>query len=394
VHSCAGIFVLKPSTSAGTAARIASVPELLAHMLRVSPQVSDLIFSPGRPPQVQVRRGLIPVEAAPFTILSADDTRRLASELLGNNKNAISALREHGACDVSYGLPGVARFRVNVFIQRGSCAVIMRVIPTGIPSFEALGLPTQLASLAHLQDGIVLVSGGAGSGKSSTLAALLDSINDQHSYHVITIEDPIEFLHNHKRCTIHQRELHSDTPSFALALRSALRQAPNVILVGDIRDRETLDIVLEAAETGHLVLSSVHAADIAKTLGRLVSYYPLVEQPAERARIARCFRAVVCQRLLPGKNGEGRVPAVEILKSTPQTRDAVEFGDPAHLHETMQNGATAGMQIFDDEILRLVRQGLVTAEVATQFASHPVQLREQLERDSAGSDSAASAAHS
>src|SRR5215813_12441148 len=239
---------------------------LLTAMLRANDQISDLIFSPGRPPQIEVHSQLIPVHAPGLQSLTADDTRRIASDLIGNNKQAINILREHGSCDISYGLPGVARFRVNVFIQRGSCAVVMRVIPTQIPEFTSLNLPEQLREIAHLRDGIVLVTGPRGSGKSSTLATLLDSINEQQVCHIITIEDPIEFLHNHKRATIHQRELHTDAPSFAVAMRAALRQAPKVILVGELRDRETTERVIEAAETGHIVLSTVNAVNAAKTI--------------------------------------------------------------------------------------------------------------------------------
>src|SRR5580698_6354000 len=245
-----------------------ATPALLTAMLRAAEKISDLIFSPGRPPQVQVYGQMVPVQVPGFTLLTPDDTRRISADLIGDNKQAITALREHGACDISYGLPGVARFRVNIFIQRGSCAVVMRVIPTAIPDFASLRLPSHLADVASLRDGIVLVTGPGGSGKSSTLAVLLDCINREKNYHIITIEDPIEFLHNHKCSTIHQRELHSDTPSFAHALRSALRQAPKVILVGEMRDRETIEIVLEAAETGHLVLSSLNTMDAPKTVER------------------------------------------------------------------------------------------------------------------------------
>src|SRR5467141_4357040 len=210
---------------------------LLSAILRASEEVSDLIFSPGRAPQVEVYGHLVPVQVEGMSTLSPDDTRRIAADLIGNNKQAINTLREQGSCDISYGLPGLARFRVNAFIQRGSCAVVMRVIPTTIPEFSALGLPAQLGEIAGLRDGIVLVTGARGAGKSSTLAALLDRINAKQTCPIITIEDPIEFLHNHKKATIHQRELHSDTPNFALALRAALRQAPKVILVGELRDR-------------------------------------------------------------------------------------------------------------------------------------------------------------
>ncbi len=209
-------------------------------MLAVSPKVSDLIFSPGRAPQVEVSGELVPVKIAELPALTPDLTRQIASDLIGVNKHALTKLREQGACDVSYSVAGLARFRVNVFIQRGTCAIVMRVIPQTIPSFSDLNLPAELANVSGLKNGVVLITGPTGSGKSSTMAAIVDKINNEHAYHILTIEDPIEFLHVHKRCTIHQRELHSDTPNFALALRAALRQAPKVILVGEMRDRETI----------------------------------------------------------------------------------------------------------------------------------------------------------
>ena len=250
-----------------------ATPALLGAMLRASDKISDLVFSPGRPPQVQVYGQMIPVQVPGLTFLTADDTRHIAADLIGDNKQAVTTLREHGACDISFGLPGLARFRANIFIQRGSCAVVMRVIPTVIPDSATLRMPPQLAEVTKLKDGIVLVTGAAGSGKSSTLAVLLDAINREKYYHIITIEDPIEFLHNHKCSTIHQRELHCDTPSFAHALRSAMRQAPRVILVGEMRDRETIEIVLEAAETGHLVFSSLNTMDAAKTVERVIGAF-------------------------------------------------------------------------------------------------------------------------
>src|SRR5712664_4795355 len=278
-------------------------PVLLAGMLRASQKVSDLIFSPGRPPQVEIHGQLTAVEISGSSTLSADDTRRIAADLIGTNKQAINTLREQGACDISYGLPGLARFRVNVFIQRGSCAVVMRVIPTTIPDFASLRLPQNLGEVSKLRDGIVLVTGPAGSGKSSTLAVLLDCINREKNYHIITIEDPIEFLHNHKSSTVHQRELHSDTPSFAHALRSAMRQAPKVIMVGEMRDRETMEIVLEAAETGHLVFSSLNTMDAAQTVERVVSSFTPAEQQTVRERFAKAFRHIICQRLVPRADG-------------------------------------------------------------------------------------------
>src|SRR5437588_745066 len=261
-----------PTSGAGT------TEALLAAMLHASEGVSDLIFSPGRPPQVEIHGQLVPVEVVRLPVLTADHTRHIASDLIGNNKHAINTLREQGACDISYSLAGQARFRVNVFIQRGSCAVVMRVIPTVIPDFDSLHLPSSLAEIADLKRGIVLITGSVGSGKSSTLAAILDLINTRHSCHIITIEDPIEFLHNHKRSTIHQRELHSDAPNISLALRAALRQSPKVIVIGEVRDRETIDIVLDAAETGHLVLSSMNTLDASKTVERIVGSFAPAEQ--------------------------------------------------------------------------------------------------------------------
>jgi len=356
-----------------------STEVLLEAMLRAHDHVSDLIFSPGRFPQVEVLGQLLPVQAPGLHPFDADDTRRIASDLIGNNKQAITVLREQGSCDVSYALPGVARFRVNVFIQRGSCAVIIRVIPTSVPTFASLGLPPQLAEVANLREGIVLVTGPRGSGKSSTLAALLDCINGQQTCHIITIEDPIEFLHNHKRATVHQRELHSDTPSFALALRMALRQAPNVIMVGEMRDREIMEMVLEAAETGHLVLSSLNTVDAAKTMDRITGAFPTAEQPAIRSRWAKAFRYIISQRLIPRRDGTGRLAIMEILKAHPRTLECLE-NDPTALLTVMKDGAADGMQHFDGELEKLVRSGVVDLETALAYATNPQELRQALTR--------------
>src|SRR3954465_9479659 len=361
--------------------RIAT-PALLGAMLRAEEKISDLIFSPGRPPQVQVYGQMIPVQVPGLTVLSADDTRHIGADLIAHNKQAINKPREHGACDISYGLPGLARFRVNIFIQRGSCAVVMRVIPTNIPDFASLRMPPQLADVAKLRDGIVLVTGPAGSGKSSTLAVLLDTINREKYYHIITIEDPIEFLHNHKCSTIHQRELHSDTPSFAHALRSAMRQAPKVILVGEMRDRETIEIVLEAAETGHLVLSSLNTMDSPKTIERIVGSFSPAEQPSVRERFAKSFRYIICQRLMPKTDRSGRIAAFEILKANARTRECIEKGERENksLLETIKAGAVEGMQHFDGEIARLVKEQIVDFETGLSFATNPAVLGQELAR--------------
>src|ERR1700752_878282 len=349
---------------------------LLAAMLRASEKVSDLIFSPGRPPQVEVYGQLVSVQVQGISALSADDTRRIAADLIGNNKQAINTLREQGSCDISYGLPGLARFRVNAFIQRGSCAVVMRVIPTEIPAFESLHLPTHLGDVVNLRNGIVLVTGPTSSGKSSTVAALLDRVNRERDYHIITIEDPIEFLHNHKRSTMHQRELHSDTPNFALALRAALRQAPKVIFAGEIHDRETSEMVPEAADMGLIVLTTMNTIDTSKTVERIVSSFAPEEQKTIRERFAKSFRFVISQRLIPSADGSGRLPVFEILKSNGRTREFVEKGehDGKTLLDAIKSAESDGMQYFDSEVAKLVRAGLIDLETGVTFASNAAVL--------------------
>jgi len=364
----------------GTGAIPTSV--LLAGMLRASEKVSDLIFSPGRPPQVEIHGQLTAVEIANVGTLSADDTRRIAADLIGTNKQAINTLREQGSCDISYGLPGAARFRVNVFIQRGSCAIVMRVIPTVIPTLSSLRLPAQLEDAAHVRNGIILVTGGSGSGKSSTLAALIDRINDEHCYHVLTVEDPIEFLHRHKKSTVHQRELHTDAPNFTLAVRASLRQAPRVIMVGEIHDRETFEILLEAAENGLLVLSSMNTVDASKTVERIVGSFPAAEQQSVRERLAKTFRYIIAQRLIPRVDGGERIAVVEILKSNTRTRDCIEQGErPGRtILDCLKASESEGMQHFDAEIAKLVRSGLVDLETGLSFASNATVLGQELAR--------------
>jgi twitching motility protein PilT len=343
-------------------------------MLRSAPRISDLFFSPGRPPLVEVNGRLTPTGPRSLT---ADDTRRIAGDLIGSNQNALDSLRTLGSCDVSYSLPNMSRFRVNVFMQRGSCAIVMRVIPGKVPDFDALNLAAELKLIAGIRNGIVLVTGPTGSGKSSTLAAIIDRINQEQAYHILTIEDPIEFLHPHKNCIVHQRELHSDTPTFAHALRAALRQAPKVILVGEMRDKETIEIAMEAAETGHLVMSTLHTIDASKTVERIIGVFPLAEQHTIRNRLAKSFRYIISQRLIPRKDGNGRVAAMEILKSTLRTREYVEKGegDGKTLLDAMRSGTTEGMQYFDGEIEKLVREGIITMETGMAYATNPGNFR-------------------
>jgi twitching motility protein PilT len=352
-------------------------PTLIASMLSAAPNASDLIFSPGRAPQVDMHGGLIQLKIQGVGILTPEDTARIAADLIGRNTIALQKLKEQGSCDISYSLPKISRFRVNVFTQRGTCAIVMRVIPSATPDFKSLNLPEQLAETVDLRNGIVLVTGPTGSGKSSTLAAILNRINEEKAFHVITIEDPIEFLHAHKRATIHQRELHSDTPSFALALRAALRQAPKVILVGEMRDKETIEVALEAAETGHLVFSTLHTTDASKTIERIIGVFPLSDQITIRNRLAKAFRYIVSQRLIPRLDGKGRVAAFEILKSTMRTRDYVEKGETEgkSLLDAMRDGETEGMQCFDGEIEKLIRANVIDLETGVSYSTNAGNLR-------------------
>ena len=370
-----------PAVAQGTAAvsqagaSSITAPELIVRMLSSSTNVSDLIVSPVRVPQVEVTGQLIPVPGLP--VLSPTETARIAGEIIGGNKHSLETLRNDGAADLSYSLPRVARFRVNIFKQRGTYAIVMRVIPTGVPKFEDLNLPAQLRQIAELKNGLVLVTGPTGSGKSSTLAAIIDLINSEKAYHIITIEDPLEFIHTHKKSTIHQRELHSDTPSFALALRASLRQAPKVVLVGEMRDRETTEIALTAAETGHLVLSTLHTIDAAKTVERIIGQFDLSEQDVIRNRLAQTFRYIVSQRLLPRLDGKGRIAAVEILKSTIRSREYVIKGETGDfsLLDAMRDGDMDGMQDFDTVIETLVRCGEISMETGLAYATNPGNLR-------------------
>lgn len=368
------------AASAGTAAGPVSTPNLIISMLRTAKSASDLIFSPGRAPQVDMNGQLMQLKIPGVGMLTSEDTARIAADLIGRNALAVQKLKEQGSCDISYSLPKVSRFRVNVFTQRGSCAIVMRVIPPSVPDFKALNLPEHLGECAGLRNGIVLVTGPTGSGKSSTLAAIVNKINEEKAWHVITIEDPIEFLHSHKRATIHQRELHSDTPSFSLALRAALRQAPKVILVGEMRDKETIEVALEAAETGHVVFSTLHTTDASKTIERIIGVFPLADQNAIRNRLAKAFRYIISQRLIPRRDGSGRAAAFEILKSTLRTREYVEKGENEgkSLLDAMRDGETDGMRYFDGEIEKMIRAGVIDIDTGLSYATNAGNLRLQL----------------
>lgn len=349
------------------------LPPVLDKMLQVADNISDLNFSVGRPPQVEINGKLTPVEIKGLRNLTPYQTEIIAMSLLEGNVDGARKLVQTGATDISYAIPGKIRFRVNIFKQRGTISTVMRVIPTHVPTIESLLLPQQLGEISHLKNGIVLLTGPTGSGKTSTLAAIIDKINSEYSYHIVTIEDPIEFLHSHKKSTINQRELGSDTPSFALGLRSALRQAPKVILVGEMRDMETTEIALEASETGHLVLSTLHTTDASKTVNRIIGIYPKSEEHVIRTRLAQAFRYIISQRLIPSADGTGRIAAVEILKSTPRTREYVEQGESEgkSLLEAMEDGELDGMEHFDQVIEKMIKNNSITQEDGVSFSTNP-----------------------
>ncbi|HWS87276.1 MAG TPA: PilT/PilU family type 4a pilus ATPase [Pyrinomonadaceae bacterium] len=364
------------------------LPPVIEQMLKAAEGISDLNFSVGQTPQVEVNGQLRPVQPLGLQKLTPYQTEIIAMTLMHGNPDAAQRLAHTGSADLSYSLPSRTRFRVNVFQQRGTYSIVMRVIPTEIPTLETLTLPKQLADIAELRNGIVLVTGPTGSGKSTTLAAVIDIVNQQQHYHIVTIEDPIEFLHAHKNSTINQREVGSDARDFPSALRAALRQAPKVILIGEMRDYETTEIALEAAETGHLVLSTLHTIDASKTVDRIIGLYPKNEEQVIRTRLAQTFRYIVSQRLIPRADGHGRVAAVEILKSTPRTREYVAAGesDGKSLLDAMRDGRLDGMQDFDTVIKGMIEEDTITLEDGLSFATNPNNLQLALKGMSATDD--------
>ncbi len=350
---------------------VESFHNVLRRMLAVDSKVSDLIFSPGRPPQVELTGDLQGVEIPGLERLKAPQVKAMAELMLDGNEQGLETFDKKGSSDISYSVPGLCRFRVNIFKQRGTHAIVMRVIPTKPPDWRDLNLPEAVRNVSELKNGLVLVTGPTGSGKSTTLAAVIDVINAVKKYHIVTIEDPIEFIHEHKLSTIHQRELHSDTPDFALALRAALRQAPKVILVGEMRDRETIEVAMEAAETGHLVLSTLHTIDAAKTIDRIIGVFPKIEEAAIRTRLSQSFRRIISQRLMP-KVGGGRVAAIEILVSNSRTREYIEKGEKEgrSINDAMSDGEIDGMQTFDHELEKMIRAGSITKEVGLAYSTN------------------------
>jgi twitching motility protein PilT len=348
---------------------------ILEAMLKMSDRVSDLNFSVGKQPQVEIDGALTPVNFPGLPRLTPYQTEMIALHMMRGDRELTRTLITNGSVDLSYSIPQKTRFRVNIFSQRGTWAIVLRVIPEGIPTLESLNMPKELYNVCGLKNGIVLVTGPTGSGKSTTLAAIINQINHDHAYHILTIEDPVEYMHRHVKSTVNQREVGSDTKTFALALRAALRQAPKVILIGEMRDVETIEIAMEAAETGHLVLSTLHTIDAAKTVDRIVGVFPKDQEPQVRTRFSQSFRYVISQRLLP-KIGGGRVAVLEILKSTMRTRDYVLKGESEgrSLTDAMHDGMVDGMQTFDDELEMLWNGRIISKEVALAYSTNPTNL--------------------
>src|SRR2546422_4884179 len=348
------------------------LPPIIERMLLVSDKISDLNFSVGQVPQVEINGKLTPVQPLGMQKLTPYQTEIIAMALMQGNPDAAERLANTGTADLSYSLPSRARFRVNIFQQRGVYSIVMRVIPTDIPTLKSLGLPEQLEEIADLRNGLVLMTGPTGAGKSSTQAAIIDIINEKKHYHVVTIEDPIEYLHSHKNSTINQREVGHDTKDFPSALRATLRQAPKVILIGEMRDFETTEIALEAAETGHLVLSTLHTIDASKTVDRIIGLYPKSEEAVIRTRLSQTFRYIMSQRLIPRADGRGRIAAVEILRSSPRTREYIEEGEAEgkSLIDAMRDGKLDGMQDFDTVIRDLIERQVITIEDGLAFATN------------------------
>lgn len=339
--------------------------------LKAFPGASDFNFTVNKAPQLEVNGDLKAIDFGPFLgRLSPVQTLELSRIVTNGSPTLQESLEKLGSCDCAYALEDGTRFRVNVFISRGHCSVVMRVLASNVPSLEDLKLPPILGEIPKLKNGLVLVAGATGSGKSTTLAAVIDEINNSRPVHVVTLEDPVEFAHRHKRGTVNQRELGSDFHEFSDGLRAALRQAPKVILVGEMRDAETMEIGIKAAETGHLVLSTLHTIDAGQTINRIVGMFPMEERQLLRSRLAQVLRFVVGQRLLP-KEGGGRVPALEIMGSSLRTRELIQSGEEGDktFYQVIADARAQGWQTFDQHICELFSTGKISAEVAKAYCS-------------------------
>ena len=347
------------------------IDHILVRMLDFHRDVSDLNFTVGKPMQVESAGELIPVDIKPaFKALTPFQNEILAMNLINQDRRLTETLLRTGSCDLSYGLPGKARFRVNIFSQGGNISIVLRKLESKIPTIDERTLPKTMYQIAQEKNGLVFVTGATGSGKTTSLAAVLDQINETKSVHVITLEDPVEYQHPHKKSTFNQRELGLDFDAYSSGLRAALRQAPKVILVGEMRDRETVEIGLSAAETGHLVLTTLHTIDAGSTINRVIGMFPNEDERQIRIRLADSIRWVVCQRLLP-KVGGGRVATFEILGTNLRVQDSILHGESEGktFYDIMESSGAFGMVTFDSHLIGLYEEGQITQETAMAFAS-------------------------
>jgi twitching motility protein PilT len=337
---------------------------------------TDLHITTNSPPQIRIDGKMVPLQLPPLT---ASETKQLIYSVLNDNQK--HRLEETLELDFSFGVKGLARFRANVFFQRGAIAGAFRTIPWQIRSFRELGLPDVVATLCEKPRGLVLVTGPTGSGKSTTLAAMIDKINSERREHIVTIEDPIEYLHSHKSCLVNQRELHSDTHSFPNALRSVLRQDPDVVLVGEMRDLETIESALRIAETGHLTLATLHTNSAAQTINRIIDVFPAHQQPQIRAQLSFVLEGILCQALLPRANGNGRVLALEILIPNSAIRNLIREDKVHQIYSAMQTGqAQHGMQTFNQSLATLYFKKQISLQTALSVSSNPDELQEMIQR--------------
>jgi twitching motility protein PilT len=343
----------------------------ITNMLESYERVSDLNFTVAKPLQVETAGQLVPITVTPeIKELTPFQTEVTALNLIQGNKRLLDDLAIHGSCDLSHALGNRARFRVNIFTQQGHLSIVMRKMEGSIPTIQSLNLPDVFNKMTREINGFILVTGATGSGKSTTLAALCDKINKEKMVHVVTLEDPIEFVHPHKKCTFNQRELGNDFDTFANGLRASLRQAPKVILVGEMRDRETMEIGMSAAETGHLVMSTLHTVDAGQTINRILGFFDQEEQPQIRNRLTDTIRYIVCQRLLP-KEGGDRIAAFEVMANNLRVRDLIINGETEDrtFYDIIEDGSALGMQTFDQHILELYEHGLINEETAKVYSS-------------------------
>jgi len=335
---------------------------------------SDLHLTAGAPPTVRVRGRLQPL--VDYPVMTTEQTREIVYSILSNDQR--QRLETEWQIDFAYSIPGHARFRVNAYYQRAAIGAAFRLIPSVIKTVDELGLPTVMHDLACRPRGFVLVTGPTGSGKSTSLAAVVDEINATREEHIMTIEDPIEFLHGHKKCIVNQREIGSDAQSFGLGLKAALRQDPDVILVGEMRDLETIHTALTAAETGHLVFATLHTQDTPQTIDRIIDVFPAAQQQQVRVQLSVALQGIVTQQLLPTADGAGRIAACEVLLATPAIRNLIREGKTHQIYSSLQTGGNIGMQTMDAALATLVRQGKITQQMALSRSTTPEELRRLL----------------